>query len=51
MGKPNARRQARLKAGARQERTLEAVAWTPWLGVEDGRDTVLTRLLHGHLLL
>jgi hypothetical protein len=30
---------------------LDAAAWTPWLGVEDGRDTVLTRLLHGHLLL
>ena len=35
---------------ARDERTLAAVAWTPWLGVEDGRDTVLTRLLHGYLL-
>ncbi len=29
---PNARRQARLKAGATQERTLEAVACTPKLG-------------------
>src|SRR5713101_4287140 len=29
---PNAGRQARLKAGARHERTLAAVAWTPWLG-------------------
>src|SRR4051794_35071019 len=28
----NARRQARLKAGARHERTLAAVACTPWLG-------------------
>jgi hypothetical protein len=27
--RPNAGRQARLKAGARDERTLEAVAWTP----------------------
>jgi hypothetical protein len=27
---PNAGHQARLKAGA--ERTLEAVAWMPWLG-------------------
>jgi hypothetical protein len=26
---PNARRQARLEAGARHERTLEAVACTP----------------------
>jgi hypothetical protein len=29
---PNARRQARLEAGATQERTLAAVACTPWLG-------------------
>src|SRR5262245_29106065 len=29
---PNARRQARLKAGATQERTLEAVACTPMFG-------------------
>src|SRR5215510_13395262 len=28
----NARRQARLKAGARDERTLAAVACTPWFG-------------------
>ena len=28
----NARRQARLEAGARHERTLAAVACTPWLG-------------------
>jgi hypothetical protein len=46
---PNAARQPRPKAGA--ERTLEGVGWTRWLGVEDGRDTVCTRLLHGHLLL
>src|SRR5712691_4235531 len=45
--KPNAGRQARLKAEARHERTLEAVAWTPWLGVGNGRDTVLTCLHHG----
>jgi hypothetical protein len=30
--KPNARHQARLRAGATQERTLSAVAWMPWLG-------------------
>ena|SRR2546426_296823 len=30
---PNAGRQARRAAGARHERTLAAVAWTPWLGV------------------
>src|SRR6266446_6957527 len=29
----NATLQARLEAGARDERTLEAVAWMPWLGV------------------
>ena len=29
---PNARRQTRLEAGARHERTLAAVACTPWLG-------------------
>src|SRR6266568_9567687 len=29
---PNARRQARRAAGARHERTLAAVACTPWLG-------------------
>jgi hypothetical protein len=29
---PNAGHQARLKAGARDERTLEAVAWMPLLG-------------------
>jgi hypothetical protein len=28
--RPNAGRQARPKAGA--QRTLEGVAWTPWLG-------------------
>src|SRR5262252_3516104 len=28
----SARRQARPEAGATQERTLEGVAWTPWLG-------------------
>jgi len=44
---PNARHQARRAAGARDERTLFAVAWMPWLGAEDGRDPVLTRLLHG----
>jgi hypothetical protein len=26
------RQQAQLKAGARAERTLEAVAWMPWSG-------------------
>jgi hypothetical protein len=30
--KPNAGRQARQAAGARDERTLFAVAWTPLLG-------------------
>ena len=25
---------------------LEAVAWTPWLGVGNGRGTVFSRLLH-----
>src|SRR5215510_4217252 len=34
---------------ARRERTLAAVAWTPWLVVGNGRDTVRPRLLHGHL--
>ena len=29
---PNTRRHARLEAGARHERTLAAVACTPWLG-------------------
>ena len=29
---PNAGHQARLEVGARDERTLEAVAWMPWLG-------------------
>src|SRR5262245_56383430 len=29
---PTAGRQARPEAGATQERTLEGVAWTPWLG-------------------
>src|SRR5215475_3240235 len=31
--RPNAGRQARLEAGARDERTLEAVASTPWFGL------------------
>ena len=48
---PNAGRQARLPAGARHERTLAAVACTPWLGAWDSRVTVLTRLLLRHLLL
>ena len=30
---PNARHQTRLKAGARDERTLEAVACMPWFGL------------------
>src|SRR5262249_15799202 len=46
---PNAARQARPKAGA--QRTLEGVAWTRLLGTGDGRDTVLTRLLHRPRLL
>jgi hypothetical protein len=29
---PNARAQPPLEAEATQERTLEAVGWTPWLG-------------------
>src|SRR5438552_3167855 len=29
---PNAGRQPLPEAGARYERTLEAVGWTPWLG-------------------
>ena len=39
----------RPEAGA--QRTLEGVGWTRWLGAWDDRDMVLTRLLHGHLLL
>ena len=42
---PNAGRQARLKAGATQERTLEAVACTPMLGpvlAQGPGETVLT---------
>jgi hypothetical protein len=31
--KPNGAHQARLEAGARYERTLEAVACMPWLGI------------------
>jgi len=46
---PNAARQPRPEAGA--ERTLEGVGWTRGLGAGDGRDPVLTRLLHRHLLL
>jgi hypothetical protein len=42
---PNATRQPRLEA--RVQRTLEGVGWTRWLGAGGGRDTVLTRLLHG----
>ena len=39
---PNARGQARLKAGARHERTLEAVACTPLFGaVWQGRQAFL----------
>jgi hypothetical protein len=34
---------------ARHERTLEAVGSGAGLGVGEGRDTVLTRLLHGDL--
>jgi hypothetical protein len=33
---PNARRQPLPEAGATQERTLEAVGWTPWLGCGTG---------------
>ena len=29
---PNAGRQPLPEAGAMEERTLEAVGWTPWLG-------------------
>jgi len=32
--KPNAGRQPLPEAGATQERTLEAVGWTPWFGWE-----------------
>jgi hypothetical protein len=34
---PNAGHQARLEAGARHERTLEAVVWMPWLGAARAR--------------
>ena len=44
---PNATRQPHPEAGA--ERTLEGVGWTRWLGAWDGRNPVLTRLLHKHL--
>jgi hypothetical protein len=42
----NAGHQARLKAGARYERTLEGVGSMPVLGAGDGRDTGLTCLPH-----
>src|SRR5262245_7303241 len=35
---PNAGRQPLPEAGATQERTLEAVGWTPWLGCRDTGD-------------
>jgi hypothetical protein len=34
---PNARRQARRRAGARHERTLFAIVSTPWFGTVRGR--------------
>jgi hypothetical protein len=45
--RPNAGHEPRPEAGA--ERTLEGVGSMPSLGAWDGRDTVLTRLLHGYL--
>ncbi len=38
MMKPNARRELRLEAGARDERTLEAVSSTPLFGEGFDRD-------------
>jgi hypothetical protein len=37
---PNARRELRLEAGARYERTLEAVSSTPLFGVGFSRDAL-----------
>jgi hypothetical protein len=43
---PNAGAHLLPEAGARDERTLEAVRCSAWLGVWDGRDTGCTRLPH-----
>src|SRR5919198_2230061 len=42
---PNGRPEPRPEAGA--QRMLEGVGWTRWVGAWEGRDTFLTRLLHG----
>ena len=48
--KPNAKAHLLPKAGARNERRLEAVRCSALFGAVEGRDMVLTHLLHGHPL-